>query len=148
MEEITAFLVTDSKYPVETEKNRWCRRKEGILLDECPGMSKKRSSAVVDFYMGKSNRELGYGYKQVFLFFFLRFYLFIHGRGPRRALAEGEAGSVPGARCGIPGLQDHALGQRQAPNRWATQGSPDTSSSVDVEELFKMSSLASVLSVR
>ena len=24
----------------------------------------------------------------------------------------------------IPGLQDHALGQRQAPNRCATQGSP------------------------
>ena len=24
----------------------------------------------------------------------------------------------------IPGLQDRALGQRQAPNRWATQGSP------------------------
>ena len=25
----------------------------------------------------------------------------------------------------IPGLQDRALGQRQAPNRCATQGSPD-----------------------
>ena len=25
----------------------------------------------------------------------------------------------------IPGLQDHALGQRQAPNRCATQGSPE-----------------------
>ena len=24
----------------------------------------------------------------------------------------------------IPGLQDHALGRRQALNRWATQGSP------------------------
>ena len=27
----------------------------------------------------------------------------------------------------IPGLQDRALGQRQAPNRCATQGSPDAS---------------------
>ena len=58
---------------------------------------------------------------------FLRFYLFIHRnaereRGPETQ-AEGEADSMPGARRGtrsrdsIPGLQDYALGQRQAPNR-------------------------------
>ena len=35
--------------------------------------------------------------------------------------AEGEAGPMPWDP--IPGLQDRALGQRQAPNRCATQGS-------------------------
>ena len=30
--------------------------------------------------------------------------------------AEGEAGSTRRAQCSIPGLQDHALGQRQVPN--------------------------------
>ena len=43
--------------------------------------------------------------------------------------AEGEAGSMhrePRSLTwdSIPGLQDRALGQRQAPNRCATQGSP------------------------
>ena len=44
--------------------------------------------------------------------------------------AEREAGSMPGARrrirsrVSIPGLQDHALGQRQALNRCTIQGSP------------------------
>ena len=39
--------------------------------------------------------------------------------------AEGEAGSITGSPMwdSIPGLQDRALGQRQAPNRCATQGS-------------------------
>ena len=39
--------------------------------------------------------------------------------------AEGEAGSMHGSPTwdSIPGLQDRALGQRQAPNRCATQGS-------------------------
>ena len=38
--------------------------------------------------------------------------------------AEGEAGSMPEPDVdSIPGLQDPALGQRQAPNRCATQGS-------------------------
>ena len=40
--------------------------------------------------------------------------------------AEGEAGSMQGARCGTGSeLQDHDLGQRQALNRWATQASPE-----------------------
>ena len=39
--------------------------------------------------------------------------------------AEGEAGSMHRSPTwdSIPGLQDRALGQRQAPNRYATQGS-------------------------
>ena len=39
--------------------------------------------------------------------------------------AEGEAGSMLGVQCGTRSqdLQDRALGQRQAPNRCATQGS-------------------------
>ena len=42
--------------------------------------------------------------------------------------AEGEAGSMhQEPDVGFdPGLQDHALSQRQAPNRCATQGSPKT----------------------
>ena len=42
-----------------------------------------------------------------------------------RDQAEGEAGSMHRAPMwdSIPGLQDRALGQRQAPNRCATQGS-------------------------
>ena len=40
--------------------------------------------------------------------------------------AEREAGSMHWETMwdSIPGLQDRALGQRQAPNRWATQGPP------------------------
>ena len=50
--------------------------------------------------------------------FFERFYLCIYERHTHteaETQAEGEAGSMQGARCGdsIPGLQDHALGQRQ-----------------------------------
>ena len=39
--------------------------------------------------------------------------------------AEGGAGSMPGSPTwdSIPGLQDRALGLRQAPNRCTTQGS-------------------------
>ena len=63
-----------------------------------------------------------------FLFFFLRFYLFIHERHRERdeeAQAEGEAGSMQGVRRGnsIPGPQDHTLGRRQMLNHWATQPS-------------------------
>ena len=47
--------------------------------------------------------------------------LFIYSERQREAdtQAEGEAGSMQGARSGtrFPGLQDRALGQRQAPNR-------------------------------
>ena len=68
---------------------------------------------------------------KVLFFFFLRFiYLFIHerererergrdtGRGRSRLHAESPMWDS------ILGLQDGALGQRQAPNCWATQGSP------------------------
>ena len=54
------------------------------------------------------------------LFFFLRFYLFIHERQRvAETQAEGEAGSMQGARMWdpIPGPQDHALSQRQTLNR-------------------------------
>ena len=40
----------------------------------------------------------------------------------RRREKQLHAGSP--MRDSIPGLQDRALGQRQAPNHWATQGSP------------------------
>ena len=43
-----------------------------------------------------------------FIFFFLRFYLFIH-----ETQAEGEAGSLQGARCGTRSL---TLGSRPEPN--------------------------------
>ena len=59
------------------------------------------------------------------LFYFFKdfIYLFmidIERERKAETQAEGEAGSMPGA----PGLQDSALGQGQAPNRRATQGSP------------------------
>ena len=61
---------------------------------------------------------------KLFLFLFWRFYLFRRQRGedPGRGKSRLHAGSP--TRDLIPGLQDQALGQRQAPNRWATQGSP------------------------
>ena len=65
------------------------------------------------------------------LFFFLIFYLFMtvthtHRETEAETQAEGEAGSMNrepdvGFDSGSP---DRALGQRQAPNRCATQGSP------------------------
>ena len=65
-----------------------------------------------------------------FFFFFKDFiYLFIHdshtererGRDTGRGRSRLHAGSL--TWDSIPGLQDRALGQRQAPNRCATQGS-------------------------
>ena len=65
-------------------------------------------------------------------FYFFNFYLFMIVRERERerereaeTQAEGEAGSMHREPTwdSIPGLQDHALGQRQAPNRCATQGS-------------------------
>ena len=44
------------------------------------------------------------------------------GRDTGRGRTRLHAGSL--MQDSIPGLQDHALGQRQAPNRCATQGSP------------------------
>ena len=64
-------------------------------------------------------------------FFFLRFYLFIHKRHTERGKDTGRGRSRLHAGIplwdSIPGLQGHALGQRQALNRGATQGSPDSS---------------------
>ena len=45
------------------------------------------------------------------------------GRGRSRLHAPGARRGTR-SRVSIPGLQDRALGQRQAPNRCATQGSP------------------------
>ena len=68
-----------------------------------------------------------------FIYLFLKILLFIHERHTQRE-RERERGRDTGrgrssfrARNlmwdSIPGLQDHALGRRQAPNRGATQGS-------------------------
>ena len=55
------------------------------------------------------------------LFFFLRFYLFIHERHRDRQ-KEKQAFLRGGLMWdSIPGPQDHALNQRQTLNRWATQ---------------------------
>ena len=62
--------------------------------------------------------------------FFFNFYLFMivivtEREREAETQAEGEAGSMhrePDVGFD-PGLQDHALGQRQAPNHCATQGS-------------------------
>ena len=63
-----------------------------------------------------------------FLGFFLRFYSFIHERHRERGRDTGRGRSRLHAGSpmwdSIPGPQDHALGQRQVPNRRATQGSP------------------------
>ena len=67
----------------------------------------------------------------IFFLFFLKIYLFIYlfmrerergrdtGRGRSRLHAKSSM------QDSIQGLQDLALGQRQALNRWATQGCPD-----------------------
>ena len=66
-----------------------------------------------------------------FVLFFIFFFFLIHDRHRKKreaeTQAEGEAGSMPRSltRDSIPGLPDHALGQRQALNHCATQGSPN-----------------------
>ena len=64
-------------------------------------------------------------YLFIYLFMYLFIYLFIYDGGCRDTggrRSRLHAGSP--MWDSIPGLQDHALGQRQALNRWATQGSP------------------------
>ena len=56
----------------------------------------------------------------IFKFLFLK-YLSIQERERGRERSRLHAWSP--VRCLIPGLQDYTLGWRQAPNRWATQGS-------------------------
>ena len=68
--------------------------------------------------------ELGVVLQPIVANFFLRFYLFMierRGRDTGRGRSRLHARSP--RRDSIPGLQDRALGQRQTPNRWATQGS-------------------------
>ena len=71
----------------------------------------------------------------LFLFFFFKidwFMIDLERESEREREAEtqeeGEAGSTPGAWHGTRSRsrdsRNSALGQRQAPNRWATQGSP------------------------
>ena len=64
---------------------------------------------------------------ETFIFFFLRFYLFMRDRGrdTGRGRSRLHAGSL--MWDSIPGLQNHALGRRQVFNHWATQGSPKPS---------------------
>ena len=59
------------------------------------------------------------------LFFFFKDFIYLFMRDTERMAetqAEGEAGSMQEARYGTRS-RDHALGQRQVPNRGATQGS-------------------------
>ena len=59
----------------------------------------------------------------IFIFFFKdSLYLFEREREREREKSRLHAGCL--TWDSIPGLQDHTLGQRQALNRWATQGSP------------------------
>ena len=66
--------------------------------------------------------------------FFKRFYLFIHDRERERGRDTGRGRSRLHATSlmqdSIPEPQDHALGQRQTLNHWATQGSPLSSISL------------------
>ena len=67
----------------------------------------------------------------LFLFFFNFFYLFMIGtqweRERQRHRQREKQAPCTGSLTwdSIPGLQDRALGQRQAPNRCTTQGSPE-----------------------
>ena len=80
-----------------------------------------------------TEERLGWLGRSLFIFF-LRFYLFIHdSHREREREREREADTGRGRSRlhagsptwdSIPGLQDCTLGQRQAPNRCATQGSP------------------------
>ena len=81
----------------------------------CNALSIKSKSALYDLTPPKVSS----------LFFFFNFiYLFMRDTERAREVetqAEGEAGSMQGARCGTharlkPRLQDHALGLRQALN--------------------------------
>ena len=60
------------------------------------------------------------------LFFnvFFNIYLFIYDRERDRGGGRSRLHAGSPMRDSIPGLQDRALGQRQAPNRCTTQGSP------------------------
>ena len=64
---------------------------------------------------------------QIKFLFFLKI-LFIHERHRERGRDTGRERSRLHAGSpmwdSIPGLQNHALGQRRVPNRWATPGSP------------------------
>ena len=62
----------------------------------------------------------------VFVFFFFNFFMIVTQREREaETQAEGKQAPCTGSPTwdSIPGLQDRALGQRQAPNRCATQGS-------------------------
>ena len=60
----------------------------------------------------------------IYVLFIFKDFIYLFMRYTERE-AEGEAGSHAGSPMwdSIPGLQDHALGRRQAPNCQATQGS-------------------------
>ena len=74
----------------------------------------------------------GWGQAHCGLFFFKKYFIYLfmtdtqtgreRGRDTGRGRSRLHAGSL--MRNSIPGLQDHALGQRQALNHCATQGSP------------------------
>ena len=114
---------------IERERGRDTGRGRSVLHEGNP---------MWDSMLGLQDHVLGqrvalnHWATQVSLYFnfFLRFYLFTHERHRERereaeTQGEGEAGSVQSTIWdSILGLQDHALGQRQALNLWATQGTP------------------------
>ena len=79
----------------------------------------------MDFFF--KNLELLKDTYKVIEYYFFKYciYLFMRDRERGRDTGRGRSRLHAGSPMGewIPGLQDHALGQRQILNRWATQGS-------------------------
>ena len=77
-----------------------------------------------NFYISKKQQHSHF----YFFVYFFKDFIYLSMRDIEREAetqAEGKAGSMQGARCGTlnQGPQDHALGQRQMLNHWATQAS-------------------------
>ena len=118
------MIVTERERERERERQRHRQREKQA---PCTGSPRWDSiPGLQDRALGQRqapNRCATQG-SRLFLFFFLRFYLFIYERG--RDIGRGISRlHAPGCPMwdSIPGLQDRALGQRQAPIRCATPGS-------------------------
>ena len=81
---------------------------------------------MITVYELKSFPWLAFEKKIVFLKIFIYIFMRDTEREGGRDTGRGRSRLHPGSPMwdSIPGLQDHALGQRQAPNHQATQGSP------------------------
>uniref|UniRef100_A0A8C0MPL5 AlkB homolog 4, lysine demethylase n=1 Tax=Canis lupus familiaris TaxID=9615 RepID=A0A8C0MPL5_CANLF len=92
-------------------------------LPDLPDVGKSPSPPVT---APQAEDRFGVRFLHVFFFFF-NFYLFmiVTERERQRLRQREKQAPCTGSPMwdSIPGLQDHALGQRQAPNRCATQGS-------------------------